>query len=391
MNLREHKGNLYHLPQIGRDSVRIAVLLYPSLDEEELRKINLSALLLEEGIEMTNKYTALTALLSKDVFVRTGRLYKRGSSHKLFYGGKSDITFKSGLVLRAGEDFDLKEVCGEPKSNLLPLAVDEIVVAANCHRIFGEKGSIGPEDIAGLSKETAYPTSKIQNVMVMLDKKGVLKEDKNNRGRYEFGPVVLVALIGKTNQTELFPGKIVFAGEKVDLTSFHGLGTKSEPKKEASKNGEGDRIPKLSLRGSIIAVALWDYFDDEKGKLFDCRPIGRNLNVEEADVLKVFNRLVETGFFAGDSRSHLRGHGKFTPSFGLATLTSVTLGGGRVLVDGEKYDLRKPVTRVASVSPAFAVKNKNGDGYAGKVVVVVTHGPEEAAKLVTCIVDSSNG
>jgi hypothetical protein len=182
------------------------------------------------------------------------------------------------------------------------------------------------------------------------------------------------------------------------------------------------------VKATAITIALWDYFDEKAGKPFDCRPIGRKLSVEEADVVKVFNRLTETGFFTGGSRSYLRGHGKFMPSFGLTILTSITLEEGRVIINGQKCDMRKPVNnqslalckgdacdlrktskdqalsrckgancnyrKVAEAepsSPAAISENENGDKYAGKVVVVVTHGPEEAAKLVTCIIDGKKG
>jgi len=414
----EHKNNVFHLQQVTRREAVLAVLLFPLIDEKEWRQINIARLLRGEDAFKGHVCTEMARLESFDVIVRSARMVRRGNCSKLFYAGKDNIILKSGLVLHAGRDFDLKVICGELEPQPVALDVDEMVVAANCRRCFTKKGSISPEDIDTLLRETALDRVDMGVAMARLVKKGVLTGGQGDPAVYGFGEVRFVTLTGTVQETNVYKGCVVRAGNKVDLLDFSGKN--DQPKKYPRSDTKLGNVVDLSLNASLIADALWQIFDDKEQRSFDCQSISRELHVDESFVTRTFDKLAKAGFFYGED-GYVRGHGQFVPRFA-PRVGHLQLSDGRVLKSGELCDLRKSLDghshtlckgdaceerkktakgrvlnpckgavcgyRKAAEALVAVSEDRNGhiQGDA-KVVVVVTGGPEEAAKLVTCIVN----
>jgi hypothetical protein len=406
-----------NLPQVTKSQAMLAVLLYQALDSVEWRQVNVRQLMAEEGVirkdGLGGEQTLLKNIGAIHRSSNRGKKLRRGNCTKLFYSGSDDVEFVSGLKLTGKEEFDLAVVCGAPVPVAQDLLSDEMVVAANCYRLFSKAGSFtGEQADTLLSKETSMEPLRVKGTLGSLLKKNVLSGGNSS---FCFGTKVLVTLNPRHKEVEVVPGKFVAQGQVVDLTSFRT--TEAAEPEEKQRDG----MLSLGVTGSIVAVALWEYFEEKKARLvYSPRLISEKLQLKEETINSKLNRLLDVGFLRKNGNGYVQGHGRFMPRF--VGVSSIILDGGRTLTSGKCCDLREEgettdapkqaepvkaesiVENVDTAAPAVELVEaepemgaavplvvertvgnggKNGDSNGnGKLVVVVGHNPEEIAAFV---------
>lgn len=150
---------------------------------------------------------------------------------------------------------------------------------------------------------------------------------------------------------------------------------------------EGKKLS-LSQTACIVTDLIWESLHDKEPRQIDTETIAADTKTGPEKVDKIRDRLVEFGIIGAEDDGYVRGHGQFVCKLIGSRVKAIQVG-DRTFINGERYCLRDSASKEASAArteaPVQLIQPETNNHKT--IIVVVAHGPEEAAAVVRGITD----